>query len=103
MFDVLVAQRKGDRQCRTLAPCRLVKARIFKQVLDLGDRWSFYCVVDEVGKVVLEQKLPTTPEATKQFFQKIPHGRTYLEELAKQQPGKFLGCFVEFRSGRSTI
>src|SRR3974390_132662 len=32
MFDVLVAQRKGDRQCRRLALCRLVKARISKQV-----------------------------------------------------------------------
>ena len=24
--------------------------------LDLGDRWSFYCVLDEAGKVILEQK-----------------------------------------------
>jgi len=34
--------------------------------LDLGDRWSFYCVLDEAGQVILEQKLPTTPEAMKQ-------------------------------------
>src|SRR6267143_1850270 len=34
--------------------------------LDLGDRWSFYCVMDEAGQVILEQKLPTTPEAMKQ-------------------------------------
>src|SRR5262249_3139785 len=33
--------------------------------LDLGDRWSFYCVLDESGKVILEQKLPTTPEASR--------------------------------------
>ena len=25
--------------------------------LDLGDRWSFYCVLDEAGKVLLEQKV----------------------------------------------
>ena len=31
--------------------------------VDLGDRWSFYCVLDEAGKIILEQKLPTTPEA----------------------------------------
>ena len=31
--------------------------------LDLGDRWSFYCVLDEAGQVILEQRLPTTPEA----------------------------------------
>src|SRR6266403_2010471 len=24
--------------------------------LDLGDRWSFYCVLDEAGKIILEQK-----------------------------------------------
>ena len=47
--------------------------------LDLGDRWSFYCVLDEVGKVILEQKLPTTPEATKQIFQKIPRSRIAME------------------------
>ena len=28
--------------------------------LNLGDRWSYYCVLDEVGQIVLEQKLPTT-------------------------------------------
>ncbi len=31
--------------------------------LDLGDRWSCYCVLDEAGEVLLEQKLATTPEA----------------------------------------
>jgi transposase len=40
--------------------------------LDLGDRWSFYCILDEAGKIILEQKLPTTPEAMKQTFGKIP-------------------------------
>ena len=36
--------------------------------VDLGDRWSFYCVLDEAGKIILEQKLPTTPDAVKQTF-----------------------------------
>ena len=40
--------------------------------LDLGDRWSFYCVLDEAGKIILEQKVATTPEAMKQTFGKIP-------------------------------
>ena len=31
--------------------------------VDLGDRWSFYCVLDEAGKIILEQKVSTTPEA----------------------------------------
>jgi len=34
--------------------------------LDLGDRSSAYCVLDEAGEIILEQKLPTTPEAMKQ-------------------------------------
>ena len=24
--------------------------------LDLGDRWSFYCVLDEAGKIILNRK-----------------------------------------------
>src|SRR5215475_1651122 len=47
--------------------------------LDLGDRWSFYCILDEVGKVLLEQKLPTTPEATKEIFAKIAPSRIAIE------------------------
>jgi transposase len=40
--------------------------------VDLGDRWSFYCVLDEAGKIILEQKVPTTPEEMKQTFARIP-------------------------------
>ncbi len=47
--------------------------------LDLGDRWSFHCVLDEAGKVILEQKLPTTPEAMKQTFARIPRSLIALE------------------------
>jgi transposase len=47
--------------------------------LDLGDRWSFYCVLDEAGEVILEQKLPTTPEAMKQTFERIPRSLSALE------------------------
>src|ERR1700674_5405331 len=47
--------------------------------LDLGDRWSFYCVLDEAGKIILEQKVATTPEAMKQVFSRIPHSRIALE------------------------
>jgi hypothetical protein len=34
--------------------------------VDLGDRWSSYCVLDEEGEILLEQKLATTTEAMKQ-------------------------------------
>ena len=47
--------------------------------LDLGDRWSFYCVLDEAGKIILEQKVATTPEAMKQTFGKIPQSLIALE------------------------
>src|SRR6201984_1694215 len=47
--------------------------------LDLGDRWSFYCILDEAGQGILEQKLPTTPEAMKQTFEKIPRSLMALE------------------------
>ena len=47
--------------------------------LDLGDRWSNYCVLDETGEVLLEQKLATTPEAVKQTFERIARSLIALE------------------------
>ena len=47
--------------------------------VDLGDRWSFYCVLDEAGKIILEQKVATTAEAMKQTFGKIPRSLIALE------------------------
>jgi len=47
--------------------------------LDLGDRTSWYCVLDGAGEVVLEQKLSTTPKAMKDVFGGIPRSRIALE------------------------
>ena len=47
--------------------------------LDLGDRSSSYCVLDEAGKILLEQKLPTTPEAMKKTFGRMPRSRIAME------------------------
>ena len=47
--------------------------------LDLGDRWSWYCVLDEAGAIVLEQKLGTTPKAMKEVFGAIARSRIALE------------------------
>jgi transposase len=47
--------------------------------LDLGDRWSWYCVLNESGEVVLEQRLGTTPKAMKEVFGKMPRCRIALE------------------------
>jgi len=35
----------------------ILKEQKLKIGLDLGDRWSFYCVLDEAGKILLEQKV----------------------------------------------
>ncbi len=47
--------------------------------LDLGDRSSWYCVLDEVGEVLLEQKLGTTPKAMREAFGSMPRCRIALE------------------------
>ena len=47
--------------------------------MDLGDRFTYYCVLDESGEVVVEQKLATTKPAMKQVFSRIPHSRIALE------------------------
>ena len=47
--------------------------------LDLGDHWSCYCVLDEAGRIILEQKVATTPEAMKQIFEKIPRSLIAME------------------------
>jgi predicted NBD/HSP70 family sugar kinase len=47
--------------------------------LDLGDRSSWYCVLDEAGEVLLEQKVGTTPKAMQEVFGGIPRSRIALE------------------------
>src|SRR5579864_1824948 len=63
----------GAKQIRN---CRERKLTIG---LDLGDRSSWYCVLDEAGEVLLEQRLGTTPKAMKEVFGKMPHSRIALE------------------------
>ena len=47
--------------------------------LDLGDRSSWYCVLDGQGEVLLEQKVSTTPKAMKEVFGGMPRCRIALE------------------------
>ena len=47
--------------------------------LDLGDRSSWYCVLDEAGEVLLEQRLGTTPKAVREVFGGMPRSRIALE------------------------
>jgi len=58
--------------------------KIFKQPaltigLDLGDRTSCYCVLDELGNVILERSVPTTSSGIRQAFGKMPRSRMALE------------------------
>src|SRR5436853_4331989 len=47
--------------------------------LDLGDRSSCYCVLDETGSIVLEQRVATTPKALPAAFGAMPRSRIALE------------------------
>ena len=47
--------------------------------MDLGDRFTYYCVLDEAGEVMVEQKLATTKQAMKQVFGRMPRSRVALE------------------------
>ncbi|HEV2731265.1 MAG TPA: hypothetical protein VGV15_14640, partial [Terriglobales bacterium] len=43
--------------------------------LDLGDRSSYYCVLDETGRIVMEQRVATTPKALQAAFGTMPRSR----------------------------
>jgi len=60
------------------------RKQIFKQArltigLDLGDRTSYYCILDEAGKVIWERNMPTTSNGIRQAFGRIPRCRIALE------------------------
>src|SRR6201981_694086 len=83
MFDVLKAQKRRPAM-KKISTMQAFSNEILKEQqltigVDLGDRWSFYCVLDEAGKIILEQKVPTTPEAMKQTFGKIPRSLIAME------------------------
>jgi transposase len=47
--------------------------------LDLGDRSSFYCVLNGAGEVTVEERVATSPETMKKTFGKMPQSRVALE------------------------
>jgi transposase len=47
--------------------------------LDLGDRSSWYCLLDESGAVLVEEKVSTTPKAMREAFEGTPQCRIALE------------------------
>src|SRR5207247_1135555 len=68
--------------------------------LDLGDRSSYYCVLDEAGNIVLEEKVATTPKALDTRFAAMPRSRIALETgmhspwrgLTKSYGERLRGC-----------
>jgi transposase len=84
MIDALEAQWKGDRLMKKNSTVATRRKQIFKQKqltigMDLGDRFTYYCVLDEAGEVMVEQKLPTTRQAIQQVFGAMPSSRVALE------------------------
>ena len=47
--------------------------------LDLGDRSSHYCVVDEGGRILVESKVSTSPKAIEAVFGSMGRSRIALE------------------------
>jgi transposase len=84
MNDALVGAKKRRPAMKKISTVQAFSNEIFQEQkltigLDLGDRWSFYCVLDEAGKIILEQRVPTTAEGLKQTFARIPRSLIALE------------------------
>ena len=47
--------------------------------LDLGDRNSWYCVLDEAGQIQLEQRVRKTAKALREVFGAMPRSCVALE------------------------
>ena len=54
--------------------------------LDLGDRNSWYCVVDEAGQIQVEQRVRTNAKALIEVFGAMPRSRMALES-GRIRPG----------------
>ena len=60
------------------------QGRNFKQQkltigLDLGDRTSWYCVLEQTGAVLWEQRVSTTPKTIREAFSTVTRSRIALE------------------------
>ena len=69
---------------KKISTMAIEKIQIFKGKqltigLDLGDRTSHYCVLNEMGEVIVEDKLATTPKGMEEVFSRIPRSRIALE------------------------
>jgi hypothetical protein len=84
VIDVLKAQIKRRPAMKKVSTVAAKQSKNFFEQkltigLDLGDRSSWYCVLDEAGSIVLEQRLSTTPKAVREVFGGMPRCRIALE------------------------
>jgi len=84
VIDVLKAQIKRRPAKKKVSTAAAKATKNFSQPkltigLDLGDRSSWYCLLDEVGEVLQEQELGTTPKAMRGMFGVMPRCRIALE------------------------
>jgi hypothetical protein len=64
---------------RAAAQSRNISQQKLTIGLDLGDRNSWYCVLDEAGRIQLEQRVRTNAKALQEVFGAIPRSRVALE------------------------
>src|SRR5580704_12506012 len=84
VIDVLEAQIKRRPAMKKISTVAAKQTKNFPQQkltigLDLGDRNSWYCVLEEAGKIRLEQRVRTTPKAMSEVFGAMPRCRIALE------------------------
>src|SRR5579864_7385500 len=60
-------------------PSRNISQQQLTIGLDLGDRNSWYCVLDEAGRIQLEQRVRTTAKVLQEVFGAMPRSRIALE------------------------
>jgi transposase len=81
--DALQAQDKETGDEKEYHHCDRTERKIasseLNDRLDLGDRSSWYCVLDEGGEVLLEQKVASTQKAMRETFARMPRSRIALE------------------------
>src|SRR6266850_2201170 len=110
MFDVLEAQKRRPAMNK-ISTVQVFGSEIFKEQqltigVDLGDRWSFYCVLDEAGKIILEQKVLVAHAQKVELITKSNrkddrHDARTLARLARIDP-ELLGP-VRHRSAKAQI
>ena len=64
---------------RAAAQSRNISQQKLTIGLDLGDRNSWYCVLDESGQIQLEQRVRTNAKALREVFGEMAHSRIALE------------------------